>query len=82
MTFRRSNQKQRTKKSHVIEHIFLSPVKKNTKNSQRIRENWINVFRKLWKRIIYNIYKKNLNTLELTLGTAQQAHQRWNNVEF
>jgi hypothetical protein len=82
MTFRRSNQKQRTKKSHVIEQIFLSPVKKNTKNSQRIRENWINVFRKLWKRIIYNIYKKNLNTLELTLGTAQQAHQRWNNVEF
>ena len=31
--------------------------------------NWINVFRKLWKRIIYNIYKKNFNTLELTLGT-------------
>ena len=37
MTFRRSNQKPRTKKSHVMEQIFLSPVK-NTKNSQRIRE--------------------------------------------
>jgi hypothetical protein len=31
--------------------------------------NWINVFPKLWKRIIYNIYKKNFKTLELTLGT-------------
>lgn len=37
MTFRRSNQKPRTKKSHVMEQIFLSPVT-NTKNNQRIRE--------------------------------------------
>ena len=43
MTFRRSNQKPRTKKSHVMEQIFLSPVK-NTKNSQRIREDTIQNF--------------------------------------
>jgi hypothetical protein len=43
MTFRRYNQKPRTKKSHVMEQIFLSPVK-NTKNSQRIREDTIQNF--------------------------------------
>jgi hypothetical protein len=37
MTFRRSNQKPRAKKSHVMEHIFLSPVKK-LEEQPKIRE--------------------------------------------
>ena len=58
MTFRRSNQKPRTKKSHVMEQIFLSPVK-NTKNSQRIREN------KLLHDISEILLKVALNTITL-----------------
>ena len=62
MTFRRSNQKPRTKKSHVMEQIFLSSVK-NTKNSQRIREATItnNVSHILFFRIkkkLYSAFKK------------------------
>ena len=56
MTFRRSNQKPRTKKSHVMETKFLSPVKntvKNMKNSQKIREYWF-----LWE-----IKKKNIGRI-------------------
>ena len=56
MTFRRSNQKPRTKKSHVMEQIFLSLVK-NTKNSQRIREDTIQNFIKSLEVEFYFFYK-------------------------
>jgi hypothetical protein len=36
MTFRRSNQKPRTKKSHVMEQFFLSPVKKTRRTAKKL----------------------------------------------
>ena len=73
MTFRRSNQKPRTKKSHVMEQIFLSLVK-NMKNSQRIRENR---FTKKWN-LFHEFYTSKIIFFlsELLLSIFQNHHQK------
>ena len=64
----KSNRKPRAKKSHVMEQIFLSPVK-NTKNNQRIRENRFYGVRVL---VIYNLaYAVLENTLKNKFRTRQ-----------